>query len=109
MSKWKLFGRLKPKQDEMTERSETIKEEIKDIKIDPEKEDRPLAEYHETLHTSDFTFKKGKKTAQTDQRIWRDVNSIENKIDNLHKVKAQKPASEVDKTVDRLIAKQKKK
>ncbi len=109
MSIWKLFGRLKPKKDEMIERNETIKEEIEEIKTDQEKEDRPIVEYHETLHTSDSTFKKGKNTALQNQRIWRDVNTIENKIDDLHKTKAQKPVSEVEKTVDKLIAKQKKK
>jgi len=97
MSRWKLFGRSK------------LKEEITDVEMDQELEDQPLAEYHETLQTDVFTSKKGKTSAPSDQRIWRDVNSIEERIDNLHKINAQKPASEVEKTVDRLLEKKRKK
>jgi len=97
MSRWKLFGRLKPK------------EEITDVVMDQELIDQPLAEYHETLHTEVFTSKKGQTSASSDQRIWRDVNSIEDRIDNLHKINAQKPTSEVEKTVDRILEKKKKK
>lgn len=110
MSRWKLFGKSKSKEEEITESEETIKEEEteENIETDQEPEDQPLAEYHETLHTGVSTSKK-KAKASSDQRIWRDVGGIEEKIDNLHKIKAQKPVSEIDKTVDKLLAKKKKK
>ena len=43
------------------------------------------------------------------QIYWRDVDSIEKKIDNIHKNRAKKPTSEIDKTVDKIIQKPKKK
>ena len=111
MARWKLFGKSKSKEEKIIESEETIKEEEteEDIETDQEPEDQPLAEYHETLYTGASTSKKAKTTTSSDQRIWRDVDAIEDKIDNLHKIKAQKPVSEIDKTVDKLITKWEKK
>ena len=41
--------------------------------------------------------------------VWRDVRSIEKKVDNLHIARAKKPTSKVDKTVDKLVEKRKTK
>jgi len=114
MSRWRLFGRSKPKEEEITEPEETVSEEVieEDIEIEQEPEDQPLAEYHETLHSGVSTSKKGKSKKQrktkSDQRIWRNVDSIEEKVDNLHITRAKKPVTELDKTVDKLISKKKK-
>ena len=110
MSKWKLFG--KSKEEEITEQEITIEEEEKEEEIETTQslEDEPLVEYSETLITSDTKPKsKKQKIPETDQHIWRDVNLIEEKVDNLHITRAQKPVTQLDKTVDKLIAKRKKK
>ena len=116
MAKWKLFGKPKTKEDEVIEPEETIEEteetidETEEI-IEPEpepEEKQPLDEYHETLETGSSS-KTAKTTQSSDQRVWRDVNAIEEKIDNLHKTRAQKPVTELDKKVDKLISKRKRK
>jgi len=113
MSRWRLFGKSKSKEDEIAKPEEITEEETEEIEeeieIEKEPEEEPLVEYHETLQTGVSTSKKTKTTAPSDQRIWRDVNNIEEKIDNLHIAKAKKPVTELDKTVDKLIDKQKKK
>ncbi len=74
------------------------------------KNDKPLAEYNETLYTDTKSSKKtNSDDSSTEQRYWRDVDSIEKKVDKLHITRAQKPATAVDKTVDKLIEKRKKK
>ena len=104
MSRWKLFRKSKPKEDEITESEETTEETEGEIEIDQLLEDQPLAEYHETLYTGGPSSKTG-TIVSSDQRIWRDVDTIESNIDNLHITKAIKPHSEVEKTVDKLIEK----
>jgi hypothetical protein len=106
MAKWKLFG--KSKKNEETKTEETVKEETQFV-IEDESGDKPLAEYNETLETVSTSKKKTVKKTQSpsDQRIWRDVNSIEEKVDNLHISRAQKPVTELDKRVDKLIDKKK--
>jgi hypothetical protein len=106
MSRWKLFGKSKKNKETKTE--EPVKEETQ-VVIEDESGDKPLAEYSETVETVSTSKKKTTKTTPTpsDQRIWRDVNSIEEKVDNLHISRAQKPVTEIDKRVDKLIAKKK--
>jgi hypothetical protein len=108
MAKWRLFGKSKEKEDEEIEQEPSEE----DKPLEEESEDKPLAEYSETLHTGKPTSKKGSTSeniSASDQRIWRDVESIEHKVDDLHKTKAKKPVTEVDKTVDKLIEKRKRK
>ena len=95
---WKLFG--KSKEDKISETQNNINEEK------PEGRQEPLLEYHETLHTDLIQSKKAEATKST--AVWRDVQAIENKVDNLHKTRAEKPVTELDKTVDKLIYKRKK-
>ena len=106
MAKWKLFG--KSKKDEEIKPKETFKEETQ-VVIEDESGDKPLTEYSETLETVSTSKKKSvKKNPQPSyQRIWRDVGSIEEKVDNLHITIAQKPVTELDKRVDKLIGKKK--
>ena len=112
---WKLFGKSKSKEEkvdepeEITEEIETI-QEVEIVKEeDPKSDDEPLAEYNETLQTGKTTSKQSNATKPSDQRVWRDVEGIEGKVDNLHITKAQKPVTELDKKVDKLIDKRKKK
>jgi hypothetical protein len=117
MAKWKLFGRSKSKDEENIKPDEPVEEpneepineteEINDTEQEIEKE--PLAEHHETLETGVSTSKKSIIAQPSDQRIWRDVNTIESEIDNLHITRAQKPITEVDKAIDKLISKRKRK
>jgi hypothetical protein len=115
MARWRLFGKSKPKEEEIIKPVETISKEVEEveIEIEQEPEKKTLAEYHETLQSGVSTSKKGKskkqRKMQSDQRIWRDVNCIEEKVDNLHITRAKKPDTEIDKTVDKLVTKKKKK
>jgi hypothetical protein len=78
-------------------------EEIKLTKL----EYKPLAEYKETLYSGTPKSKK-EAYAFSNQRMWRDIQSIEKNIDSIHITNAKKPTNELDKVVDRLIAKKKK-
>jgi hypothetical protein len=105
MAKWSLFKKLKPENEDIT---------IKETKIINEEEYKqthePLAEYKETLYASTKSSKKISKNISSNEEIyWRDVGSIEKKIDKLHITRAQKPTTQVDKTVDKIIQKRKKK
>ena len=98
MSKWKIFGKTKQKEDESQQTEEQTSIESKKL------EESETEKYSETLYTSKSTAKK-----TSDQMVWRDVEAIEEKVDDLHIIKAQKPVTELDKTVDRLLQKRKKK
>lgn len=95
MVKEKLFNRFK-KID--PENKEIMKTKTQDV---------PLAEYKETLYTSDTKSKK-QAYAFSNQIIWRDIQKIEKNVDMIHITSAKKPSNELDKVIDRLIAKKKK-
>lgn len=104
MSKWKIFDKNKQKKDETLEPEEPeTKEPIED-----KTEEQNVVTYSETLHTAGSSSKK-KANTKSNQRTWRDVGAIEEKVDNLHITRAQRPVTQLDKTVDRLIDKRKKK
>jgi len=110
MAKWKLFSRLKSKDEEQEVEGAQQGEPLE--AIEPEKP--ILAEQSETLYAVGSASKKLPSTKRTntspsDQRIWRDVNAIEENVDYIEKNKAKTPASNLDKTVDKLLAKRKKK
>jgi len=98
MSKWKIFGKTKQKENETKQTEEPTTIESK------KPEESETEKYSETLYTSESTAKK-----TSNQAVWRDVDAIEEKVDNLHITKAQKPVTKLDKTVDRLLHKRKKK
>ena len=109
MSKWKIFNKSKSKVDEIPETETTETSEAdKPVENKENIENQTVAEYHDTVYTEEHQAKK-RKEATNNQQVWRDVDSIENKIDNLHITRAQKPVTELDKTVDRLLQKRKKK
>ncbi len=120
MAKWKLFSKSKIKDDGISESNQNEKgpiekkEETEEKIVETEvileeetkiKDDQPFAEYSETLETGVPTSKKGKSTRPTKQRLWRDFDLIEEKIDTLHIAKAQKPITEIDKKVDTIVSK----
>jgi len=115
MVRWKLFGRSKPKEDEEPEHQEvqepTPQEPEETIQPETEKEpEKPtMPEYRETLYTKGSTPKKGKKHHKEtiNQTTWRDINAIEENVDNIRKSK--KPVSKLDKKVDKILSRKKKK
>jgi len=92
MTRWRLFGRSK-EVDVTKERTE---------------ENKPHAEHSDTLYTGVSSSKRTRATTSSDQRVWRDVGAIEKEVDGIHTTKS-KSSSDVDKTVDKLITKRKKK
>lgn len=92
MARWRLFG--KPKEVDVTEE-----------KLE---ENKPHAEHRETLYTGVSASKRAGTTTSSDQRVWRNVDAIEKEVDDIHITKS-KSSSDVDKTVDKLITKRKKK
>jgi len=110
MAKWKLFGRSKSK-DEEPECEESIQDES-ESRNEPKK--TTSAEYKEVLYTEGSAPKKYSKIQEkniesNDQRIWRDVKSIEKNVDNIDKCEAQKPAKGLDDAVDKILFKRKRK
>jgi len=122
MVKWKLFSKNKKEKEPETKKEEMIEleveeepqeekteeiqqEELKQVEIN-EEDEKTLAEYKETLYTSDV--KNVKNQEKSDQHIWRDVDSIEKNIDTLH-IKTSKSVDELDKKVDGIIKKTKQK
>jgi len=112
MSRWKIFSRSKEEKIQTTDESKK-EENVKPSEETISPENRPLAEYHETLHTGKLNITK--KSAPvishqpSDQRIWRDVNAIEDNVDNIHLKKSEKTMPGIDKKVDELIEKTRKK
>jgi len=111
MLKWKLFGKSKESekskpQTEDKETNQTLDKSTEGIENVEEIEQKPLAEYHETLQTGKPRSKKYENIRdpyESDQRIWRDISLIEDKVDDLHKTRAEKPVTEIDKKVDSII------
>jgi len=64
-----------------------------------------LADYKESIHT----LSKKRSRTKSKQAIWRDIEKIEKEIDTLHIKKAKKPATEIDKKINHLLNKKKKK
>lgn len=110
MTRWKLFGRTK-KEDPIQKEEGNTKISIEPSLEEKEIEDKPIAEYRETLETGTKASKTTtvKTTSPSEQRIWRDVDAIEENVDNINIKKAKKPITDVDKKVDGIIEKRKKK
>lgn len=111
MIKWRLFSKSKETKETkpeevIQENSEELTESDEEMDIKEDTEDMPLTEYHETLQTGKPRLKKysiSQETYESDQRIWRNVSLIEERIDKLHKTLAEKPITDIDKKVDRII------
>ena len=122
MSKWKLFGKSKkeekieyqePVYGECIEEKPAKNEENQNFETENQQEieqDQPLAEHHEELHSNKNVSKTGTpQVPSNDQRIWRDVEAIEENIDNMHIKTSENPDSEFEKKVDNIIKKKEKK
>ncbi len=110
MSIWDLFSKNKKSNET---KDETAEEETQEVEEIEEKEDpnKPIAEYNETIHSDTGKREKDKSTDETykKQHIWRNVDKIEENVDNIHIKNAKKPSTEIDKKVDGIITKTKKK
>lgn len=116
MPRWKVFSKSKSKVEEKSKPQEEVKDEEKSesqIENSEEKnieeEEKILAEYKETLFTSTQSSRKGKSQVLSDQRIWRDMGSIERNIDTMEVKKVVKPVKELEKKVDNIITRRKQK
>ncbi|UCB58241.1 MAG: DUF2188 domain-containing protein [Thermoplasmatales archaeon] len=113
MARWKLFG--KSKEEKIKQTKEQKKEETQTPIVESKSsENKPLTEYHETLKTGKQNIKKETTSSYiyrqpSDQRIWRDVNTIEENVDNINLKKEEESVSNLDKKVDELIEKSKQK
>ena len=122
MAKWKLFSKNKNEDNKET----TKKEEVVEIEIESEEteeenkviqeeceepeEAKTLAEYKETIYSSEENINETEeKNRASDQHIWRNVDKIEENIDNLHLKKTSAEIDNLDKKVDGIIEKTKKK
>lgn len=90
------------KKNKKEEKKEQNKEEVDS---EPKETNEILDEYSETLKTGS---KKKSKTKEK-QHLWRNVDKIEENIDNIHIKNAKKPSNQVQKKVDTIIEKTKKK
>jgi hypothetical protein len=93
--KGRVLNKLKKK---IPESNEKIIEKI---------ENRPITEYKETLYTDSYKPKK-ETYAFSNQSMWRNIQAIEKNVDTIHITNATKPSNDLDKIVDRIIAKKKK-
>jgi len=114
MGKWKIFGKSKKEEEtaNINQATEEMNSKASEEKSTEEQTDQPIAEYHETLHTSKKASNSktiSHTSSNVDQRVWRDVDSIETNVDTINIKKAQKSVTEVDKKVDQLIEKNKTK
>ena len=118
MGKWRLFRRTKPKdegsdyqyQDEtksdFEEQEDSVSEQIS------EENEGTYVEYKETLYSEGSAPSRASDSTNvgdSNQRIWRDVSTIEKNIDNLKIRRSREPESDLDKTVDKVLSKIKKK
>ena len=108
MVEWNIFKKLKPTQ-----------KKSKEVKVETSKKSstRNLAEYHETLYSDENiqprTQPQNQKTdAYSCQRIWRDVDTIGEKIDNLspsHDSLTGYKNSSLERRIDRIVKSKKDK
>jgi len=119
MVKFKVLDKLKLKKKETEyNNEEPIPPKSKDVTQSETVQDpgEPvLAEYHETLHSLDATYEnkdfsyRREGVVLSEQRFWRDVKDIEENVDNISKHEPKPSEARLDKTVDKILAKTKKK
>jgi len=106
IKKWNILEKFKNKSEQEPEKIIQLEKNIESETI--------LAEYNETLYSDRYKnikesahFEKNKVNSK--QRIWRNLNFIEENINGLHKSKANTRSSNLDRKIDRLIARKQKK
>lgn len=109
MARWSLFNKSKAKSEEQSVEEDVPEEFVEET----ESEKEPLAQHTEILYEKGSGSKKSSsqktRISASDQRIWRDVDAIEENIDHIDKKKTTSSSSEIDRTVDRLLSKRKRK
>jgi len=115
----KVLDRLKPKKKDPKNDDEELtspkSKEVTQSETIQNNKEPILAEYHETLHSVDDV--SGNKDSSyrregvdlSEQRYWRDVKAIEENVDNISKHGPKTYGTGLDKTVDEILAKIKKK
>ena len=129
MSRWKIFGKTKQKEEPQPSHDgipqeqpritpppsfEEVKEPVQETE---QPKEQPITEHHETLYTKGDEPKQEKKAAQPRETPWRRTSwenpeTIEKNIDTLEKnpkKDSQKSydSLDIEEKVDRLIAKKK--
>jgi len=94
MVKGRVFNKLKEKDQERNEKLLIITE------------DQPITEYRETLYAG--SSKPKKEAYAFSQSMWRNVTAIEKNVDTIHKTNANKRSNDLERVVDRILAKKKK-
>ena len=118
MVKLKVLDKLKPKKKEPEPEEEPTppkSEEATQSETVQDTKESTLAEYHETLHSADVASENKDSSYQregvvsSEQRFWRDVKAIEENVDNISKHELKVSESGLDKTVDEILVKIKRK
>jgi len=118
MVKLKVLDKLKPKRKEPEPEEEPTSpksEEVTQSETVQDTKESTLAEYHETLHSADVASENKDSSYQregvvsSEQRFWRDVKAIEENVDNISKHEPKTSEERLGKTVDKILAKTKKK
>ena len=117
MIKLKVLGKLKSKKREPVHKSEESPQAKSKETVQSETEQDPkestLAEYHETLYSESVTSEKDtlhqrENSVLSEQRIWRDVQAIEENVDSISKHPSKEYGAELGKRVDRVLANKEK-
>ena len=117
MIKLKVLERLKSKKREPVHKSEESPQAKSEETVQSETEQDPkestLAEYHETLYSESVTSEKDtlhqrENSVLSEQRIWRDVQAIEENVDSISKHPSEEYGTELGKRVDRVLANKEK-
>lgn len=104
------FDKLESQDEKIEDNSTVTDETCTNTSGYSDENDETLASYHDTLEAENKTKKQetnAKRESYQDQNIWRDVKSIEEKVDNLHIDRAVRPRSDLDKKVDGLLKRKK--
>lgn len=107
MVRWKILEKLRAKS------KESESEETTELDDNEENEGSTLAEHHETLLSGAIATKKNHVNPKdsmisSEQRIWRDLNAIEENIDDINLEKKKESLTGIDETVDMILSKHKK-
>ena len=106
MIKWNILDKFKNK-SELKSNETTQPETDKESK-------KILTEYNATIYSGRVTTKKKsdyleKNIINSKQRIWRNLDGIEENINGLRRGKSKTGSSDIDGKIDRLLARKQKK
>ena len=111
----KILEKIKSKKKVSKNKGLTQLESEEIIRFETKNEpiESTIAEYHEILYSKDVGSKNDishqRENVSSEQICWRDINVIEENVDNISKQRSKIPETELSKTVDRIITRRKKK